>query len=58
MPVEPEGWDDVRRSLAAGEIVPVGPNPPATACDALQTTATLADQFRGAEGARVAPVSR
>lgn len=38
--VEPEGWDDVARSLAAGEIVAVGPNPPTTACDALQTLAT------------------
>ena len=35
--VEPEGWDDMRRSLEAGEIVPVGPNPPSTLCDALQT---------------------
>ena len=40
IPVEPEGWDDVARSLAAGEILPVGPNPPPTACDALQTLAT------------------
>ena len=38
--VEPEGWDDVARSLAAGKIVSVGPNPPPTACDALQTLAT------------------
>jgi threonine dehydratase len=37
---EPEGWDDMARSLAAGEIVAVGPNPPPTACDALQTLAT------------------
>lgn len=36
--VEPEGWDDMGRSLRAGHILPVGPNPPATACDALQTT--------------------
>jgi len=36
--VEPEGWDDMTRSLAGGAIVPVGPNPPPTACDALQTT--------------------
>jgi threonine dehydratase len=43
--VEPEGWDDVRRSLAAGEIVPVGPNPPPTACDALQTLATFPINF-------------
>jgi threonine dehydratase len=35
--VEPEGWDDMRRSLEAGWIEPVGDNPPATACDALQT---------------------
>ncbi|MFN2259103.1 MAG: threonine/serine dehydratase [Parasphingopyxis sp.] len=34
---EPAGWDDMARSLAAGEIVPVGPNPPPTRCDALQT---------------------
>ena len=35
--VEPEGWDDMRRSLDAGWIEPVGDNPPPTACDALQT---------------------
>jgi threonine dehydratase len=35
--VEPEGWDDMGRSLEAGEILPVGPNPPPTLCDALQT---------------------
>jgi threonine dehydratase len=35
--VEPEGWDDMRRSLEGGKIVPVGANPPATLCDALQT---------------------
>jgi threonine dehydratase len=34
---EPEGWDDMRRSLDAGEIVPVGPDAPSTLCDALQT---------------------
>lgn len=34
---EPEGWDDMSRSLATGRIEPVGPNPPPTACDALQT---------------------
>jgi threonine dehydratase len=36
--VEPEGWDDMRRSLEASWIEPVEANPPATACDALQTT--------------------
>jgi len=35
--VEPEGWDDMARSLQHGEIVPVGPNPPRTLCDAIQT---------------------
>lgn len=35
--VEPEGWDDMCRSLAAGWIEPVGDSPPPTACDALQT---------------------
>lgn len=34
---EPEGWDDMRRSLEASWIEPVGPNPPPTACDSLQT---------------------
>ncbi|HEX8644209.1 MAG TPA: threonine/serine dehydratase [Allosphingosinicella sp.] len=35
--VEPEGWDDMARSLAAGEIVTVDDDAPPTACDALQT---------------------
>ena len=35
--VEPQGWDDMRRSLEASWIEPVGPNPPPTACDSLQT---------------------
>jgi threonine dehydratase len=35
--VEPEGWDDMRRSLEAGEILSVAGNAPATLCDALQT---------------------
>lgn len=34
---EPEGWDDMARSLEAGEIVPVEEPAPPTACDALQT---------------------
>lgn len=38
--VEPEGWDMVGQSLAAGRIVQVGANPPATICDALQPDAT------------------
>ena len=35
--VEPDGWDDMARSLEAGEIVPVAPGAPPTLCDALQT---------------------
>ncbi len=35
--VEPEGWDDMKRSLEASWIEPVGDNPPPTACDSLQT---------------------
>jgi threonine dehydratase len=35
--VEPEGWDDMRRSLELGHIVPVAPDAPPTLCDALQT---------------------
>ena len=35
--VEPEGWDDMGRSLAAGEIVEVPADAPPTRCDALQT---------------------
>ncbi len=45
VPVEPEGWDDVTRSLAGGAIVGVGANPPRTACDALQTMATYPINF-------------
>ena len=45
VPVEPEGWDDVRRSLAAGTIQAVGAAPPPTACDALQTLATRPINF-------------
>ncbi|WP_369027192.1 threonine/serine dehydratase [Qipengyuania sp. RANM35] len=39
-PVEPEGWDMVGQSLAAGEIVRVAADPPKTICDALQPDAT------------------
>jgi threonine dehydratase len=34
---EPEGWDDMKRSLEGGEIVPVEADAPSTLCDALQT---------------------
>jgi threonine dehydratase len=45
VPVEPEGWDDVCRSLEAGAIQAVDPNPSPTACDALQTLATRPVNF-------------
>lgn len=56
--VEPEGWDDMTRSLAAGEIVPVGPDAPPTACDALMTQRVAELTFgilkaRGATGVAV-----
>jgi len=35
--VEPDGWDDMRRSLSGGAIVAVEPDAPPTLCDALQT---------------------
>lgn len=35
--VEPEGWDDMARSLELGEIVSVASDAPDTFCDALQT---------------------
>lgn len=45
VPVEPEGWDDVARSLASGTIERVAADAPPTACDALQTPATRAINF-------------
>lgn len=45
VPVEPEAWDDVTRSLAAGEILPLDADPPPTACDALQTPVTFPVNF-------------
>lgn len=55
---EPEGWDDMRRSLEAGWIEPVGDAPPPTACDALQTLRVSSLTFdvlsrRGATGVAV-----
>ena len=35
--VEPEGWDDMGRSLQLGQIVPVAPDAPDTFCDAIMT---------------------
>jgi threonine dehydratase len=56
--VEPEGWDDMGRSLEEGEIVPVAAAAPATFCDALQTPRVSPITFdilraRGAEALSV-----
>jgi threonine dehydratase len=45
VPVEPEHWDDVTRSLASGRIESVARDAPVTACDALQTPATYPINF-------------
>jgi threonine dehydratase len=43
--VEPEGWDDIIRSLDAGEILPVDDLTYPTTCDALQTPQTYPINF-------------
>ncbi len=43
--VEPEGWDDIIRSLEAGEILPVDDLTFPTTCDALQTPQTYPVNF-------------
>ena len=43
--VEPEGWDDIIRSLEAGEILPVNDLTYPTSCDALQTQQTYRVNF-------------
>lgn len=58
VPVEPEGWDDVARSLESGAIQRVAAGAPPTACDALQTPATFPINFavmmsRGLKGISV-----
>ncbi len=45
VPVEPEGWDDVCRSIESGTIQRVAADAPPTACDALQTPATWPVNF-------------
>lgn len=45
VPVEPEGWDDVRLSLEAGEILGVPDMEFPTQCDALQTPITWPINF-------------
>jgi threonine dehydratase len=43
--VEPEGWDDIIRSLEAGKILPVNDLMHPTYCDALQTPQTYPVNF-------------
>jgi threonine dehydratase len=56
--VEPEGWDDMGRSLEVGEIVPVEADAPNTFCDAIMTPRVSPITFdiltdRGAKSAAV-----
>jgi threonine dehydratase len=44
--VEPEGWDDMKRSLDSGAILPVAADAPPTLCDALQTPRVSPITFR------------
>jgi threonine dehydratase len=57
--VEPVGWDDMARSLAAGVPVPVHEPAPPTSCDALQTklVSPLTLGALRASGARAAAVT-
>ena len=50
VPVEPEGWDDVRISLERGEIVGVADPSFPTDCDALQTPVTRPINFAVLQG--------
>jgi threonine dehydratase len=50
VPVEPEGWDDVCRSLESGTIQRVASDAPPTACDALQTPTTRPINFAVLQG--------
>jgi threonine dehydratase len=57
--VEPDGWDDMGRSLELGEIVPVEADAPDTFCDALQTprVSRITRENRRDGGARALSVS-
>ncbi|MGZ8997988.1 MAG: threonine ammonia-lyase, partial [Allosphingosinicella sp.] len=57
--VEPDGWDDMARSLKAKEILSVEEPAPSTRCDALQTkrVSTLTFEALLAAGARGVAVS-
>ncbi len=57
--VEPQGWDDMGRSLESGEIVPVDDDAPPTLCDALQTprVSPITHGILTARGARAVTVT-
>jgi threonine dehydratase len=55
--VEPEGWDDMARSLALGEIVPVAADAPDTFCDALQTPSVSPITFEILQSRKVAALA-
>jgi threonine dehydratase len=54
---EPEGWDDMGVSLRAGVIHPVGPNPPPTICDSIQTMRVASSTFEVLKGRNARGVS-
>jgi len=57
--VEPKGWDDMKRSLELGHIVPVAADAPDTWCDALQTprVSPITFDILGRRGATALAVS-
>jgi threonine dehydratase len=55
--VEPEGWDDMGRSLELGEIVPVAAGAPETFCDAIMTPRVSPITYRILRDRRAASAS-
>jgi threonine dehydratase len=55
--VEPEGWDDMTRSLALRRIVPVEEPAPPSSCDALQTKLVSPLTFGALQDARARGLS-
>ena len=54
---EPEGWDDMGRSLDLGEIVPVAADAPSTICDAIMTPRVSPITFGILQARRAASLS-
>ena len=55
--VEPDGWDDMGRSLRGGSIEPVAADAPPTLCDALQTPLVSPITFGVLRGRRATALS-